>query len=254
MLPGRAGWGLLSRDEEIVGPVVTRPSRKAGRVIAMQALGTLLLARGETSEAVALLDQALELWEELLGRDHPSTAGLFLAHAAALRAAGRDEDADQSLESARLLAGGDIDRRSSPILPVVLHELGVEAADRGDPSTAGALLDEASMIAGSLLPPQHPIRAQIHYTRGLVHLAEDDPDRALAELSQAVEQRREHLGRDHPATHLAEAAMALATVRQGPAFLVQGKAALGRAGAALARELGPDSREANHIRALFDGL
>ena len=249
------GTGPRLADTDESGLVLSALVRQQpARLMALHALGTILLARDELDDGLVCLSRSVEEWNEGMMSDDPALSTLNLGLAQALRKAHRTEEAEATLEEARVLAGGDMDRPAQAALPLILHELGILAAEREDWATATTLLDEARMMSETLLPKRHPVRAQVHYSRGLMHLSEGDPDRAEKELVQALEIRAAELGEDRPAVGLARAALGWARAHQEESRQPMARDDLRGGHDLVARALGPDSPEALQIQQLLDQL
>jgi tetratricopeptide (TPR) repeat protein len=227
---------------------------RAARAVAALSLAAALLGRGEVSAAVQRLRTAREDWEEAMGEEDADGAAFSLALAQALRAAGRSTELEEPLERARVLAGGDMDRLPRALLPMVLHDLGVAHADRGEMAAAATLLDEAAMMAMSLLPSTHPGRARIAYTRGLLYLAEGKQDRAQAQFERAMDPRMGAPPPEHPDVAMVKAAQAWARSREGAHRYVEAEAMLREAEGVLVTARGEGCIPAAHLRTLRKSL
>lgn len=183
------------------------------RAVALQTLGSAELRRGDRIAAREHLRQARALVEGL-GADE-TLAALLVAEAQALHPVEERSAASALLERARVLAGGDLDRPPTQTLPLALHELGLAAGERGDRESAATLLDEASMMAGSVLPRAHPVRAATLYSRGLLFLAADEQRRAEKALDKALQRWSAAYPPDHPVHALGAAARAWVYARTG---------------------------------------
>ncbi|GEM_PF-2426582 len=163
-----------------------------------------------------------------------------------------DEGVDPLLERARVLAGGNLDRPASPALPLALHELGARAAGRGEFESAATLLDEASMLAASLLPRRHPLRCTIAYTRGLLLLSVGETARAERHLERAVDGWKGLGASAHPRALLARATRSwLDTTERGRSGRVAAEA-MAEATDELAEQLGPDHATVVRLRSLHE--
>lgn len=255
------GSSALQAEGELVaaleGLVVLSEGTPAGPLAANLALGRmtlghLLLGRGQVSAAVRLLQEAWEDWEDLELANDPRGAAFALALSQGLRAAGRSTEVEEPLELARVLSGGDMDRPMRRTLPMALHDLGVAAADRRDWTAASTLVDEASMMAMSLLPRHHPDRARFAYTRGLLFLAQGDAGAARRQLEKADDLLGP--GEAPGIRPLIQAALAWARSREG-AHRHDGAASdLSAAELALAALRGEESNAVGHLRILRESL
>ncbi len=229
--------------------VARRRSLAAALAHGFRALGTVRLLRGDVSGALVHLQEAREDWIELAGEVDAGGAAFSLALARALRAAGRFNEVEEPLEAARVLAGGDMDRLARPELPIALHDLGVAAGDRQEFAAAGTLLDEATMLASSLLPKDHPLRARILYTRALLYLADGHISRALDTIAEV-----ETYDLDEVSAALAAATRSWTQAQEGAHRFNEAHGGLQEASEALAEARGPDSAGAAHLRWLAKAL
>ncbi len=227
-------------------------SLAAGLAVARMNLGGILLGRGDVSAALRLLREAWEDWQDLAADNDPDGASFALALAQGLRAAGRGTELDEPLEVARVLSGGDMDRSMRATLPQSLHDLGVSAGDRGDWGAAATLVDEASMMAMSLLPQGHPDRARFAYTRGLLYLAQGDVAAALRQQEKAMDLLSD--GQAPATQRLVQAAMAWSRAREGAHRHPDARADLEAAGQGLEALRGAGTNAGEHVRILLESL
>lgn len=271
-----AACGRLDRAEELLRQVVERlgdrhrdplapggdaevqaarsRSLRSSLAHASRALGRVLLLRGDISSALVLLHEAQQDWQDLAGTAHPDGAAFALALAGALRAAGRFSEVEEPLEAARVLSGGDMDRPAQPTLPIALHDLGVAAGDRGDHAAAATLLDEATMLAGSLVGRDDEILARISYTRGLLFLAEGKLDRAQDKFETVLEWKLPGGDAAESLRALAHAALAWTRSREGAHRHHEAERVLAEAEDALSIRRGAMSTITAHIRILRESL
>lgn len=227
---------------------------RASLAHSFRALGWVLLMRGDISGALVRLHEAREDWLDLAGAEDPDGAAFALALAGALRAAGRFSEVEEPLEAARILSGGDMDRPALPSLPVALHDLGVAAGDRGDHAAASTLLDEAMMLASSLMSREDPLLARIHYTRGLLYLAEGELGRAEDKFESVLGWQLGTEDQAEALRALARAALAWTRSREGAHRHHEAEQVLAVAEDALAASRGAASITAAHIRILRESL
>jgi tetratricopeptide (TPR) repeat protein len=228
------------------------PALAAGLAVARMNLGGILLGRGEVSAALRLLREAWDDWQDLADDDDPDGASFVLALAHGLRAAGRGPELDEPLEQARVLSGGDMDRSMRATLPQSLHDLGVAAGDRGEWGAAATLVDEASMMAMSLLPLGHPDRARFAYTRGLIYLAQGDVSAARRQQEKALDLLVDDQA---PAVkELVRAALAWTRAREGAHRHGDAREELQAAGKALDALRGAGTNASEHVRILMESL
>lgn len=245
----------LNEEEDAEPPTSIDPrdrSLAAGLAVARMNLGGILLSQGAISPALRLLREAWEDWQDLAADDDPDGASFALALAQGLRAAGRGTELEEPLEVARVLSGGDMDRSMRGTLPQALHDLGVAAADGGDWAAAATLVDEASMMAMSLLPQGHPDRARFAYTRGLLYLAQGDVAAARRQQEKALDLLSD--GQAPAVEALVRAALAWTRAREGAHRHPDARAKLEDAAEALARLRGEQSLARGHVRILLDSL
>lgn len=196
--------GKLERKQDV-------PARAA----ALQSLGTACFRKGDRNGGQALLREARTLLESVDPSGDGGLASMLVAEAQSLHPAADPGPAHELLERARVLGGGDMDRPPQPSLPLALHELGLAAGDRGEREAAATLLDEAAMLASSLLPPSHPVRATTAYSRGLLFLSDGEFHRAEKQLDRALEGWSGAYPADHPIHAIGRAARAWAGARSG---------------------------------------
>ena len=105
------------------------------------------------------------------------------------------------------------------------------------------------MLAGSLLPKKHSLRARILYTRGLMFLADADLSGAIDHLDEAA-----GYNLDDASRALVDGARAWAVAQEGAHRHLEMGAAMTEAHDALAAQRGPDSAGAAHLRLLAKSL
>lgn len=196
--------GKLAREQD--GPA---------RAAAMQTLGSAQCRRGDRKRGRALLRESTELLEQADPRGDGGLTSMLVARAQSLHPGAPLEDVTELLERARVLGGGDMDRPAQRALPLALHELGLLAGDRGDREAAATLLDEAAMLAGSLLPRSHPVRATTAYSRSLLFLADGEYRRAEKQLERAIKGWSGAYPPEHPVHAIGKAANAWVRAQAG---------------------------------------
>jgi tetratricopeptide (TPR) repeat protein len=214
--------GKLEREQDV-------PARAA----ALQALGSARFRGGDRKGGRALLREARVLLESADVSGEGGLTAVLVAEAQSLHPASDPAPADELLERARVLGGGEMDRPPQPSLPLALHELGLAAGDRGDRVAAATLLDEAAMLASSLLPRSHPVRATTAYSRGLLFLADGEFRRAEKQLDRALAGWAGAYPPDHPVHAIGKAARAWAGARSGEVRPEEAAVAVDAATAAL---------------------
>lgn len=235
--------------EQAARPGATRDTR-AALAAARQTLGSAMLRRGQRTEARELLSAARKGMEDVTAGFGGRLTGLLVAEAQALLPAMEPKPVATLLERARVLGGGDMDREPDRALPLVLHELGLAAGDRGDRDAAATLLDEAAMLANSLLPNSDPVRATTAYSRGLLFLADGQFRRAERNLERAIAGWEHAYPADHAWHAIGRAALAWARARSGDLGMDAARRELDSATEALAEAPGLDQSWLAQLHAL----
>ncbi len=226
--------------------LLEEPAPEDAEVVRLQAIASALLELGTADALERAVSPAKEA-ESLSDPESQFGAGVVLT----LAQAGDDAEADARLERARVLAGGNLDRPATPSLPLALHELGVRAAGRGEFESAATLLDEASMLAASLLPRRHPLRCTIAYTRGLLLLTVGETARSERHLERAVDGWAKLDAATHPRALLSEATRCwLDTADRGRSGRA-GAEAMRRSIDALEEQVGADHGAVARLRELL---
>ncbi|MCO4768936.1 MAG: tetratricopeptide repeat protein [Deltaproteobacteria bacterium] len=231
--------GKLGRERDI-------PARAA----ALQTLGTACFRRGDRSAGRALLHEARGLLEEVDEGGDSGLTAMLVAEAQGMHPAADPKTVDQLLERARVLAGGEMDRPPQSSLPLALHELGLAAGDKGDREAAATLLDEAAMLASSLLPRSHPVTATTAYSRGLLFLSDGEFRRAEKQLDRALSGWAGAYPKAHPIHAIGRAARAWAGARAGEIRHEDAARAVDEATAALGEAKGLDPGWTAQLHAL----
>ena len=200
----RALTGKLDRQQDV-----------AAQAAAMQTLGSACCRRGDRKAGRTLLREARLLLEDVDADGSGGLTAMLVAEAQSLHPSANPAPVDELLERARVLGGGDMDRPPQTSLPLALHELGLAAGDKGDREAAATLLDEAAMLATSLLPRSHPVRATTAYSRGLLFLSDGEYRRAEKQLDRALTAWKGAYPPEHPIHAIGRAARAWAGARSG---------------------------------------
>ncbi len=200
----RSLTGKLDRQQDV-----------AARAVALQTLGSASVRRGDRKAGRKLLREARLLLEDEDADGGSGLTAMLVAEAQSLYPSANPEPIDKLLERARVLGGGDMDRPPQASLPLALHELGLAAGERGDREAAATLLDEAAMLASSLLPRSHPVRATTAYSRGLLFLSDGEYRRAEKQLDRALNGWKGAYPPEHPIHAIGRAARAWAGARSG---------------------------------------
>lgn len=235
----RALTGKLERQVDV-------PARAA----ALQTLGSACFRRGDRKSGRALLREARTLLEQVDPTGEGGLTAMLVAEAQSLHPALDPKPGEALLERARVLGGGEMDRPPHPSLPLALHELGLAAGDRGDRVAAATLLDEAAMLAGSILPESHPVRATTAYSRGLLFLSDGEFRRAEKQLDRALEVWDGAYPPEHPIHFIGRAARAWAGAKSGETSAAQAAKAVDAATEALTDAPGLDPGWVAQLHAL----
>jgi eukaryotic-like serine/threonine-protein kinase len=174
--------------------------------------GDVKLASGDAGGAEAALRDALDIWDTIVGSDHPNIAQVKRRLAAALLAQGRLDEAravaDEALELQRRRL-----RRGHPATASTLAVLGAIAL-KASPAAAQPLLDEALTIRRAALPPDHPHTASAESRLGECLALQGKTVEALPLLRHGARILRARLGDGHRET--VEAQQRLAAVDAAP--------------------------------------
>jgi len=183
-------------------------------------VSTLALAMGDVPEAVRAQERSLELARKSLGNNSPAVARMALNLAQALIPAGRVEEADTLVESARELLERHADAPASLHIEWVRVRGQVDTA-LGRFTAAEARAREGLLKANITFGEKHPLAAVFHRDLGRALAGQKKWREALAELDHYL-QLQEALGASgEPDTvlALAESGEALAELGRGPEAL-----------------------------------
>jgi tetratricopeptide (TPR) repeat protein len=216
------GLGLLEPAERHLRAALDERRQRLGPdhadvARAQEALGLLLLERGDLASAEALYRQSLAAFERAGEADteHAFTARSNLA--TLLENLGRLDEAEavhrEVIERTRRVQGGD-----SASLAISLNNLGVVLGQRGDWAAAEPLHREALEIIRRVKGPRSPETAAALTSLANVIESRGELEAAEGLYREALGIRREALGNEHPDTARALYALAgLLRARSEPA-------------------------------------
>ncbi|MEM7157049.1 MAG: serine/threonine-protein kinase [Myxococcota bacterium] len=187
------------------------PLREAQR---LTALSTIYFDRGESEQALPLVERALVLLRETVGPEHPSVARSLTNVGTLLHKNGRYDEA-----AVRLTEGLDLLRRAvGPGHPEVGHALTALATSTlqlGKDEEALALHRQALEVLESAFGPIHPTVAMAYNNIGNVYQARGDYARAVPPLERSASITAENFGEDHPNLSIPLTNLATALITQG---------------------------------------
>lgn len=176
-------------------------------------MGSIYSATGRADEAVAVIEQAVELRVEAYGPDHPQTANALRELGTGLSKLERFDEAEVQLKRA-LEIQEDARGRTTRQVAVLLDDLGRVFRARGDLDAAIERHREAydilAAVEGGEGPPLVVSGLNIGYTLNAAGRRED----ALAEFVKALEMAERVSGPEHPYVVYAANAAASALVDQ----------------------------------------
>jgi CHAT domain-containing protein/Tfp pilus assembly protein PilF len=158
-----------------------------------------LLGRGQYAEAALLWQEALTIRRDLLGEDHPCTAGSYNEFAETLRAQGKSGEAEVMHRRAlaiRLKALG----ADHPDTTASYNNLALTLLAQGKPGEAEAMFRRALASYFKALGADHPDTATIYNNLALTLDAQGKSGEAEAMFRRALAIRLKALGADHPHT------------------------------------------------------
>jgi len=157
---------------------------------ARNALGTLLSRQGRHAEAIAMLEQAVQLRMSLFGTEHPATSialsNLGIARLEAGDPAGAEAHLMEALAVDERLLGDD-----HPNLAILLNQVASAKRSLGDTTGAIEYLERALAIHRAHFEPNHPGIAVSLSGLGTAYLLREDwpeAERALQEVIAINEQ------------------------------------------------------------------
>jgi eukaryotic-like serine/threonine-protein kinase len=188
MLWGRLGDLLLSR-------IGGDPGLEAASLF--NARATVLLARGDDDAAIAELERALAITENILGTRHPDPATIHNNLGAAYLARADFDAASEHFEAASATFDEVLGPRH-PSSGLAALNLGNLAASREDHERAIELFERALAIYRDSFGPNHPDVASVLTSLGGVHRARGASTAALDRFREALGVRERVLGPEHP--------------------------------------------------------
>ncbi len=190
--------GDLDRADEYYGRALTlaRDSDSALLATALDAKGTLALARGEFPAAIDAFQESLALRRKIYGADHRLVAQ-SLSYLGVTQSEVRDLAAAEALLREAIAIFSQTVPDSVP-LASAMNNLGLVLRDKSDGSEARTLFEGALEIYGKQLKPSHAAVAGALNNLGLMDEGADDLPAALRRYQEALDAlEREHAA-DHP--------------------------------------------------------
>ena len=166
--------------------------------VSLNALAGVHLAAGEATEAVALREQALPVFERVLGPDHPRVAHL-VGNLAEARRVGGDYDEALKLHRRALSIREQALGRQHPDIAVSLHTIGAIHLGMGRYGEARPVVTRALEIAQASMSPSHPLIASILANLAITHHAVGELEQATELYERSLAAAQESLGPEHPA-------------------------------------------------------
>jgi serine/threonine-protein kinase len=152
---------------------------------ALNALGTLLSRQARHTEALAMLEEAVDLRTSLFGTDHPATSIAVSNLGIALLEAGDPASAEvklmQALAVDQRLLGED-----HPSLALLLTQVASAKRDLGNTAEAIDYLNRALEIHRAHFEANHPGTATVLSGLGTAHLLREEWSQAETALEQAI--------------------------------------------------------------------
>ena len=177
-------------------------------------LGNLRLAQGRAKDARKLIEEAVALWEQRHGPDHPHIAAGLATLATIAQVQHDFGRASRLMERARR-----IDERSFPAdhvrVAYGLNNRAALAAARRRFTEAESLLNQALPILERKLPPGHPETGKIWGNLSAVYAGQNRWEAAAAACQRALETLRAAWGpRDLRLVHLLEQSAQIERARE----------------------------------------
>ncbi len=171
------------------------------RAIALDKLAQAYLKQGKYSKALPLVEQAWQLREHTLGRQHPDTATSLNNLAYLYKSQGEYDKAlplfEQALQIRKQVLG-----QQHPDYAQSLNNLAGLYYSQGECDKALPLLEQALQIAKQMLGQQHPDYATSLNNLAKLYRKQGEYDKALPLYEQAIEILVKALGDKHPNTQL----------------------------------------------------
>ncbi len=174
------------------------PEDDPRRVEALGDHSSILQARGEYAESIALNREALDRLEQTVGSEHPLVFQHLTVLGIALGRQGRFDEAVQVLGRAKdmseALFGPD-----SPSVATALNNLSFVISRNGELDQAIALLERARAIRIAGVGAEHPRVAKIEMNLGIMYIELERYDEATALLEHALKVTEATVGPTNPA-------------------------------------------------------
>jgi len=194
-------------------------------------------ARGDSAEALPLLQEALSIQERALGPAHPGLANALNALGNTLAAMARHHDAQAAYERALSIREEALGTEH-PGVASILANMGALLQSRGDGEHALTWHERALAIRERAFGPDHiDVAVTINNIAGIAR-SDGDFSRAEPLYRRALAIHEKVHGPDHPST--AVCLSNLAVVRKARGALAESEALQERALAITERALGPD--------------
>jgi tetratricopeptide (TPR) repeat protein len=161
--------------------------------IALQAIATMELERGELEAAREDIESALAISEAALGREHAQIAGLLLDAGSVYTALGDDARAEALSREALAIWTRTVGEEH-PDLALALANIGMIELGRGDLDAALATTERARAIVAASLGETHSNMALPLQNLGRIHFARGDLDTALGLHERALEIAKRTVG------------------------------------------------------------
>lgn len=192
------------------------PEELGLRALLLQELGLSLYEAGILDEAVAHLEEALEIFEAEYGTDSLEYAGALMDHMVARANAGDTEGMAEVFAHTRTLMA-EVFPPDHEFFALICHNEASVAWLEGRGEEALERIREARDIYARRYGPSHPEAAEEAGPIATVLLDLGRPEEALAELEPAYAILREALGPHHPSTLSLQAKRAVASFAAGDA-------------------------------------
>ena len=181
-------------------------SEAAGRLL--NQAGFYAQARGNYREAGPLYERSLQIWEKVLGEEHPDVARSLNNIASLHKDQGDYERATPLLERS-LQIWEKVLGEEHPDVARSLNNIAMLHQDQGDYERATPLLERSLQIREKVLGEEHPDVARSLNNIAMLHHAQGDYERATPLYERSLQIWEKVLGEEHPdvATSLNNIAM-----------------------------------------------
>ncbi|MBL8923031.1 MAG: tetratricopeptide repeat protein [Myxococcaceae bacterium] len=196
--PEQARWSEGEAFARDARAVVQRLGNDT-RLLALLELreGKLLYTQSRYADALPHYQRALELREQLFGRDDPQVAEVLQLLAICTGSLGRLDEAKGLYERALALREAALGP-DHPDVAATLNTLGIDASDRGDYEAARAYFERALAVRIKALGPDHSRVGHVLNNLAGVHLSLGEAQAAQATIDRAIAVEGKSLGADHP--------------------------------------------------------